>query len=240
LREVLHPNQRPSGERTDEELSAVILTVAGGGQTYDKLFTAVPQQAAEGMRTAVYEMSFSSLATVVAELRNPDPAGTASACHHQLRADVHAVEPEAVVFNFECCACCGSEGFALSARDKTALWEAIAFAVERGSFVMASDFSLKALIRDWRPQILGPCPFVGVSDMGGCGACFELTFSPEELQSCPSAQLNTVGQLCQHGTATSHAMSNTITYSIDAERAREAIGAGTAITVLTVASRIDE
>ena len=60
--------------------------------------------------------------------------------------DISAVPPHAVVFNWECCAGFGAAGFP----EQSGTVELIHRAVDRGSMVMASDFSLKALITDWR------------------------------------------------------------------------------------------
>lgn len=67
-------------------------------------------------------------------------------------------------------------GFGCNPADKAALWFAIKSFMDRGSFVMASDFSLKALLADWQPQALGPNPFVQLPT--SCNSSFELCFDP--------------------------------------------------------------
>jgi len=44
--------------------------------------------------------------------------------------------------------------------------------------VMFSDFSLKALIKQWDNKVLGPNPFVKVSEYGGN---FTLEFNSKDL-----------------------------------------------------------
>ena len=55
---------------------------------------------------------------------------------------------------------------------------------------MFSDFSLKALIKQWRnEEYFGPNPFVHFSSYTGK---FNLRFDPKKLLNSPSAQLQTV------------------------------------------------
>ena len=55
---------------------------------------------------------------------------------------------------------------------------------------MFSDFSLKALINEWRDEdYFGPNPFVHFSSYGGN---FNLRFDPKKFLESPSAQLQTV------------------------------------------------
>ena len=57
---------------------------------------------------------------------------------------------------------------------------------------MFSDFSLKALVEQWKPKILGPLPFKKVNEYTGNVV---LKFDPETLKNSPSAQLQLVGTL---------------------------------------------
>lgn len=57
---------------------------------------------------------------------------------------------------------------------------------------MFSDFSLKALINTWKPEILGPNPFVNI---GETSEPFTLKFRAEDLKDCPSSQLQIVGEM---------------------------------------------
>ena len=85
--------------------------------------------------------------------------------------------------------------------------------IDRGHMAMFSDFSLKALIHEWKESYgLGPNPFVKFSKYSGK---FVLRYDPNELISSPSAQLKTVGELTENGRCEVYAMSNTIVYSVD-------------------------
>jgi len=87
---------------------------------------------------------------------------------------------------------------------------------DRGHMVMFSDFSLKALIHDWREDLLGPHPFVKVTTLG---QSFSLGFDPAALSACPSAQLQKLGELASDGKAALHAMGNTIAFSVNWQKA---------------------
>ena len=81
---------------------------------------------------------------------------------------------------------------------------------------MFSDFSLKALIKSWKDKYgMGPNPFVKVSEYTGD---FELNFNPEELKECPSAQLQTIGDLTETGSCNVTAMGGTIVYAVDSTK----------------------
>ena len=208
-------------------LSSVILTVNDQRQSYDQLFTAVPQKGdtdADGgaTRVAVYEASYSQLRLLVCALNNPGSvAVTAEALaadrrliYYKIAQEVLSVDGDCFLLNLECCGCCSESGFRVQAADdKAALWELLEFAIQRGSMAMASDFSLKAMIADWNENVLGPNPFVRKERE--CGQSFELSFDPEVLKACPSAQLAAVGELCEKDAkAVSHAMSGTVVFGL--------------------------
>ena len=78
---------------------------------------------------------------------------------------------------------------------------------------MFSDFSLKALVKEWKGnEGLGPNPFQKVGEHSGQ---FELHFKNGELKECPSAQLQSVGQLADGDKCYVEAISGTIVYSVD-------------------------
>lgn len=78
---------------------------------------------------------------------------------------------------------------------------------------MFSDFSLKALINSWEEKYdLGPNPFIDFSSYTGN---FKLKFDPKELKECPSAQLQTVGELARENTCDMIAMGGTIVYTVN-------------------------
>ena len=81
---------------------------------------------------------------------------------------------------------------------------------------MFSDFSLKALIKQWNSELLGPNPFVKVSETQGL---FQLCFKNDDLKECPSAQLQLVGEMAENGKCNVHAISGTIVYAVNGDRA---------------------
>ena len=225
------------------DLGAVILTIRGANSSsYDRLFTSVPQLGPDGARVAVYQANYSDLQAVLDCLQ--DPGSVAPEVYKQLAQDVYAVEASAFVLNLECCGCCDDTGF--NVQEKPPLWNLLDFCVKRQSFVMASDFSLKAIIADWRSSVLGANPFTRVSlhtagglGQGGCSSSFQLRFDPEILKACPSAQLATVGELCPEGKAGVRAQGGTITFGIDKAAAAAATAAGATLEVLTVVDVVD-
>lgn len=88
----------------------------------------------------------------------------------------------------------------------------IAFLIEKGYFLMFSDFSLKALIHEWEERVLGPNVFVKIGEISGS---FDLKFKEEVLKECESSQLQKLGDLCEKGECNVHAMGGTILYSVD-------------------------
>jgi len=142
-----------------------------------------------------------------------------------------------VAFNWECCSGCSATGFG-SEEETNAALTAAEYAVSHGHMAMFSDFSLMALIKDWRTDVLGPCPF---RQFGSFSGSMELKFDIPTLEACPSAQLQTLGKLAEGGTATVHAMSGTIAYTVDSTGAEDGANAGKyALEVLTVATSFSD
>merc|ERR1711879_1064072 len=147
--------------------------------------------------------------------------------------DIRSVEPLCVVFNWECCSTCAHEAFQQPDEDprcREIVMDLMQLLLERGHMVMCSDFSLKALIKQWSERRLGPNPFVKIGDFGGS---FQLHFDPDMLAQCPSSQLQKAGAMSSDGSARLHAMSNTIAYTVDK---RKADTSAYTLQVLTVAS----
>jgi hypothetical protein len=205
---VQHSGQESSA---DKILVGVIVTISDGA-SYDQLFTQVPQLAGENQRVATYRASVASLPHVIDELSGNPPQGSRpSPLHRNLRrliTDIRQVQADSVVFNWECCSGCGSNRF----HDAHIVMDLVKQLLDRGHMVMFSDFSLKALITEWKENLLGPNPFLKVSEFGGK---FQLRFDAEVLKACSSAQLQKLGELASNGKADLHALPDTIAYSID-------------------------
>lgn len=223
---IIHPGHDP---RADEELAAVIVTISTG-PSYDQLFSQVPQLAGEGKRVATYAVSAESLQYIAGQLSGvPVQSSLSAPLRRSLRrliGDVQAVPPDSVVFNWECCAGCCQEHFHNSA----VVMDLVKLLLGRGHMVMFSDFSLKALIKDWKEDLLGPNPFVKVTEFGGK---FKLRFDPAALKSCPSAQLQKLGELAGDGKAELHAMMNTIAFSVQRQKADRSFYNCEVLTVMT-------
>lgn len=196
-------------EKEDKSLPlmAVIVTIYSGS-SYDSLFRTKRQEPPEGGRVSVWDMCLSeeNMNDLAQSLDNPQQI---SPTLLPLFEDLKKVEPSSAVFNFECCSACNESGFSGASSSKATV-SAVGRLLHHGYFVMASDFSLKALIATWDSEILGECP---VRNVGSYSSNCELRFVPAVLKECASAQLVAVGRLCENGEAHVHAMGGTIAYS---------------------------
>lgn len=210
LKPIAHPAVKAS---PNDKVAAVVVSISDGG-SFDAMFTEIPQEGAPGTRVAVYQTDSANLPTILRALKGM-PAHSSDTQERQdavqkLMADINMVDNDCVVFNWECCGDCGDHGFS---GDSATVIQLMRCLLDRGSMVMASDFSLKALIKDWDATALGPNPFVKI---GTFGQQFKLNFQPAVLKECPSSQLQNVGSLCEDkGYAVVSAMSDTIAYTVD-------------------------
>ena len=196
------------------ELAAVIVSIRDNA-SYDELFTTVQQKTKPGTHVHTYLVQdmnpndiLQLLKTESDQVREIENNWGRDAV--QLYEDIASVEPESVVFNWECCGGCGDHGFACNVTPMPLM----AYLLHQRSFmVMCSDFSLKALIKDWDANVLGANPFVQV---GTFGDKLTLRFDNERLKKFEdSAQLQVLGELCDNGNAEIHALSSTIVYAVD-------------------------
>jgi len=127
----------------------------------------------------------------------------------ELVKEIQEVDPENVVFNWECCGAFSESGFGAYKSD---ILDLMSYLISKGYMLMFSDFAMKALIADWNESLLGPNPFINA---GVFSTSFDLKFKPATLKESPSVQLQKVGELCENGNACVHAMSNTIVYTIN-------------------------
>lgn len=226
---VPNPNAAPGAESAP--LVGVVVTLHDAS-SFDPLFREYAQEPAEG-RVSVWECSSTALGALVdALLGDRDPA-RAKDVYDELCAEIAAVDAESVVFNWECCSGCSDAGFV----DTALVMRTVEVLLARGHLLMFSDFSLKALLGAWRSGAaagsFGACPLV---KLGEFSSRFELRFDAAALQTCGSAQLERVGELCESGEASVAAMGGTIAYAVDAE---VAAGAPYRVEVLTVATAFE-
>jgi len=190
----------------------VIVTIYHGS-SYDPLFRNVKQVAPNG-RVALYSARPDAEKLFLMKFKGQDlPRDTDEediTVLTQLFADIKSIDPEGVTFNWECCSHWSSCGYKMN--DESVTMELAKLLIDKRSMVMFSDFALKALIKSWKPEFLGPCPFV---QLGECSGTMNLKFSPSTLITSPSAQLQKVGELCENGTLEMHAISGTILYTVD-------------------------
>lgn len=211
----------------DSKLVSLVVTI-NSGSSYDALFTSVPQKVGEGERAATYVASSVDMAALhqLVEMGSAAPICQTQPDAASLVADLAAIEPASVVFNWECCSGCTGDRFCLGPTSPVPL---MAFLLSRGYMVMCSDFSLGALIKEWDSELLGANPFVKVGELSSSMA---LRFDAEALKACDdSAQLQVLGELCANGEASVHAMGGTKAYSVDPSVRP--------VNILTVVSALD-
>jgi len=209
----------PPKEQEDDELVSVILTFRYSS-SYDALYTDVPQKSEDGTYVAVYLLDDVPASTVYDLLTAAASEGAhdvkerlASTLKNadQMLKDISSVDPESVVFNWECCSGCGGESFPHPAQTSVNL---ISYLLSKGFMVMCSDFSLKALINKWDAQKLGANPFKQMAQT--FSGSVTLKFDPQRLKTFEdSAQLQVLGELCESGEASVHALGGTIIFAVD-------------------------
>eukprot|EP00924_Labyrinthula_sp_SR-Ha-C_P011339 augustus_masked-scaffold_36-processed-gene-1.10-mRNA-1 protein AED:1.00 eAED:1.00 QI:0/0/0/0/1/1/3/0/1094 len=122
-----------------------------------------------------------------------------------LARDIRECGFEAVSINFECCSGFSMSGFGFYGNMPVhnMFLEFVRFMVyETQVTLLFSDFSLSALICAWEEtqepallRSLGRCPFTLVAEFS---ESFKLVFDCQTLKECPSAQLQLVGEICEH------------------------------------------
>ena len=202
-----------SVKRKTDKTVAVVVTICTGS-SYDHLFTSVPQVSPEGI-VAVYRMDqlftdilMHKLYDTPLDTSNSNSVTTNEETNVVLEEslkNLKELEPSSIVFNWECCSGCSESGFTSSSTIQF-----IHHLLESGYMVMCSDFSVKAIIRTWDDELLGPNPF---SIVGSVSGNFEIKFEPNQLKDCPSAQLQKLGELCDEGKANLHAMGGTVQFN---------------------------
>ena len=224
-------------ESEEDKLVGVIVTIFEQ-ESYDENFREVRPETVPGERVSTYSLSLSAVGQLHGYLLGTKlPTGMWS----QLVQDIRSVAADSVTFNWECCGACSDEGFCkrrfqrLGSGSHTPhpTVQFISFALQSGFSVMCSDFSLKALIKEWSPELLGPNPFTRVNC--DCDERFQLEFFPEHLkdENVPQ-QLQVVGELCaSDGKAVVSALGDTIVYTVNPRRAETEAYQLKVLTVVT-------
>lgn len=214
------------------KLSAVVVTLRAG-HSYDPCFQEVPQEGTEGTFVATYEVTGSvkkileAMSEVSQSSSHMDMGELGS-----LIKDISLVAPSAVVFNWECCSSCSEESFG-TAEETSIVLDLMALLIKRGHMVMCSDFSLKALIKQWSTTRFGPNPFVKIGEFGGS---MRLDFDSARVAECPSAQLQRAGDLSESGRAFVKTLASTIAFTV--ESGVPQVTSAYQLEVLTVATEM--
>ncbi len=202
----------------DENLHvvSVIITICSG-HSYDNLFREVPQKAPEG-RVALFEINENSIPYFIDKFNKKEFDSDFSTINHNFVEKINEIfdyidqiEPECVLFNYECCSNCGEFKFLREEETNTL----IDIVIQRKSNFMFSDFSVKSLLRNWDQSLFGKNPF---KEIGSCSSYFKLKFDAETLKKCDSPQLQIVGTLCEDGKCKISVMSHTIVFGVDKEK----------------------
>jgi len=202
------------------EVAAVVVSVVSG-TSYDSLFRKVPQDSDMG-KICTYSIKAGTILEKIIRtlqgepIKNLETSSEEAKVLQQLKDNCDKAGRDAVCFNFECCSHYSGKHFGSLKAIQRMHMDLIGYLVnEYGCLCMFSDFSLKALIKDWDSSLLGPNPFV---EVGSISRSFRLKFNPEILKNSPSAQLETVGNLCDkgHGEGSTivGAMGGTIAYTL--------------------------
>ena len=85
---------------------AIIITMRNGG-TYDNLFTTVQQESQEGTRVLVYSASSHYISKLISAYEGNPADDTAK----QMMGYIKELDPDCVVFNWECSSAYSIESF---------------------------------------------------------------------------------------------------------------------------------
>jgi len=209
---------REISTNSDDNLNvvSVIITITGGS-SYDNLFRKVPQKAPTG-RVAVYEIDERAIPYFIDKFNNKEYDSEFTQKNYEFVEKINEIfdyieqlEPECVLFNYECCSKCGDFKFLLEKETR----KLISIVLKRKSNFMFSDFSVKSLLKTWDESLFGKNPFKKIGD---CNKSLNLKFDPETLKKCDSPQLQLVGTLCENGNCKINVMNNTIVFGVDKEK----------------------
>ncbi len=202
----------------DENLHvvSVIITIVSGS-SYDHLFREVEQKSPEG-RVALFEINHKAIPYFISKFHNKEFDSEFTQSNYEFVEKINEIfdylaeiEPECVMFNYECCSDCGDFQFLLAEETN----ELIDFVLKKKMIFMFSDFSVKSLLCNWDEKRFGLNPF---KKIGECSKYFNLKFDAETLKKCESPQLQIVGTLCESGECSINVMGGTIVFGVDKEK----------------------
>jgi len=229
-----------AGLKEEDKLVAVMVTIFQGS-SFDENFRVLESTTVPGERISTYSLDCCDVKKLHDYMAEREPVPAAPSTWAELLEDIRSVSADSVTLNWECCSACSERGFphCLGSRSRGRPREAngtmqlMGLAVRRGYTVMCSDFSLKALIKDWSEEELGPNPFVQFKEE--CDNEFQLEFIVSDLQheEVPQ-QLQVVGELCEEGKAVVHALGGTIMYTVNPRRKQTELYELKVLTVATV------
>jgi len=205
-----------SEEDPNLKVVSLIITIKSG-ESYDNLFRKVPQNAPEG-RVALFEVDEKAIIYFTEKLKNLEFGSEFCEKNYEFVEKINEIfdyieqlEPESILFNYECCSNCGDFNFLLEAETN----ELIDIVLKRKSNFMFSDFSVKSLLSNWDENLFGKNPFLKFAE---CSSHFNLKFDSEVLKKCNSPQLQIVGTLCENGECKIKVMPGTIVYGVNKEK----------------------
>jgi hypothetical protein len=156
------------------------------GNSYDPLFSRVPQKSTPGTRVIVYHCNYDNLELISEELRG---IKSRKPIISRILNEMAEIDSDCTIFNWECCSSLENISFPNSSEFNMRTLRLI---LDKKHMAMFSDFSLKALIKYWDSSLLGPNPFLFLKEFGGN---FKLGFNKTAISQCPSSQLQTIASL---------------------------------------------
>lgn len=214
-----------NSSETKLPIASIIITLCHGS-SYDPLFTTVKQKPPEGSRILLYALQMTNI-KILNELLTKGKLDDGlkktivdtneQESVSELIKEISDIEPDCVLFNFECCSgvCCSNQKYSFP--DKKAALELLEISINKGYQVMLSDFSVKAFVNDWDEKILGPKSLLNI---GTVDHAIKLRFKPDTLKGCESAQLRIVGELAAEGIAVINVMGGTVVIGVDKKKTK--------------------
>jgi hypothetical protein len=194
---------------------SVIVTIYSSS-SYDDLFRSVPQISSEG-RIRLYSLDLHSIGHLLKlfngqNLDGIDPQNAETA--KELIKDIQEVDPDCVLFNFECCEGC-NDGHIRTKPKCDDVMGMTKYCLDKGYMIMFSDFAVMMLLSIWNESLIGSNPFIQTDT---CSGQIKLEFDPNVLKESPSKQLQMVGNLGDKGYAHVETLGGTIVISYNPEK----------------------